>query len=45
MFRQQNGLVDPMEFPLPISLSWVIKIKTDLQKSLDMARKKMYMRA
>ena len=24
MFRQQNGLVDPMEMPLFIGLSWVV---------------------
>ena len=30
MFRQQNGLVDPTEVPLPIGLSWVTKIKTDI---------------
>ena len=30
MFREQNGLVDPMEVPLPIGLSWVLRIKTDI---------------
>ena len=30
MFWQQNGLVDPMEAPLPIGLSWVTKMKTDI---------------
>ena len=32
MFRQQNGFVDPMEVPLTIGLSWVMKIKTDIFK-------------
>ena len=32
MFQEQNGLVDPMEVPLPIGLSWVTKIKTDIKK-------------
>ena len=30
MFRQQNGLADHTEVPLPIGLSWVMKIKTDI---------------
>ena len=30
MFLQQNGLVDPMEVPLPIGLSWVTRLKTDI---------------
>ena len=32
MFRHENGLVYPMEVPLPSGLSWVIKIKTDICK-------------
>ena len=32
MFQQQNGLVDRTEVPLPIVLSWVTKIKTDIKK-------------
>ena len=32
MFLQQNGLVDPMEVPLPIGLSWVTRLKTDIYK-------------
>ena len=30
MFPQQNGLVDPMEMPFFIGLSWVMKIKADI---------------
>ena len=33
MFRQQKDLADPMEVPLPIGLSWVTKIKTDIKKN------------
>ena len=33
IFRQQNGLVDSTEVPLPFGLSWVTKIKTDIKKS------------
>ena len=29
---QLNGLVNPMEVPLPIGLSWAMKIKTDILK-------------
>ena len=32
MFLQQNGLVDPKEVPLPIGLSWVTRLKTDIKK-------------
>ena len=32
MFRPQNGLVVPMEVPLPIGPSWVTKFQTDVKK-------------
>ena len=34
MFRQQNGLVDPMEVPLPIDLSWEMKFKTNIKSMI-----------
>ena len=35
MFRQQKGLVDPMEVPLSVGLSWVMRLKTDIYKKIE----------
>ena len=40
MFLQQNGLVDPMEVPLSIGLSWVTRVKTDIKKIKKKIEKK-----
>ena len=41
MFLQQNGLVDPKEVPLPIGLSWVTRLKTDINKKKKKKKKKI----
>ena len=44
MFPQQNGLVDPMEMPFFIGLSWVMKIKADIvfKKRKSLKKKKKF---